>query len=135
MERPRLGKPEGSISIVKGHDGKAPGDYQPVPNCVVAHKDPAPHEFERFSLVYRPSIEQRHGEAADDDEAAAESEAITPPYYIWYRIGGGGGHSLHFKNLLVKHLIYLKTDCEEKFSILRMASFACSNDPRYQFII
>lgn len=90
------GNRKGMISIVNedasgglGDDGqelpaRAPGDYQAWPPCVVAGKDPAPHNRDPLRLTFHP--------------------IKGKTYSIWYRVGGGGGHRLEVSECTVRVL-------------------------------
>ena len=66
---------------------RAPGDYMPIPMCVVAMAQQcAPHVAEELHLSFRV-------------KKKAE-------YALWYRVGGGGGHRLAISDcrvFLVEH--------------------------------
>lgn len=79
------GNQKGMISVVRG-DGKAPGDYQPWDEAVVAGLEPAPHNITLESMEFRP------------DQGAA--------YSLWARVGGGGGHSLTVVAVKARVLAY-----------------------------
>lgn len=70
------GNQKGMVSVVdtsKG-DAGAPGDYKVWGECVVAGREPAPHQWSPLSLTFCPA------------------SVSSGPYSLWYRVGGGGGH-------------------------------------------
>ena len=84
------GNRKGMLSVVAGEDGEAPGDYQPWQPCVVAGREPAPHELSPLRLEFKPEIDTAAGGWL--------------PYRLFARVGGGGGHSLCVRHLAVREL-------------------------------
>ena len=78
------------MSIMR-NDEDAPRDFAPW-NGVVVGKSPAPRNWDRLTLSFRP----------EKETAGIE----TPRYVLWIKEGGGGGHQLYIRNLEVKVLAY-----------------------------
>jgi hypothetical protein len=83
------GNRKGMLSMV-ANGGRAPNEYKPWSEDVVAGAEPAPHEMEPMTLSFRP------GDETDPRQ----------PYSIWRRIGGGGGHRLRVRDLCVRVIAY-----------------------------
>lgn len=90
------GNQKGMVAIVaSGVDHRAPNDYCSPGPGVVAHKSPAPHEWDNFQLVFEPNPSHHLKNTTDGEEE----------YTIWIRRGDGGGHTLHLKNLQMSMLV------------------------------
>ena len=84
------GNRKGMLSVVKD-GGRAPNDYAAWGSDVIVGCEPAPHNYEKLDLCFRP---------ADD--------AVR--YQLFARAGGGGGHSLFVRKVQVRDLAIVDSE-------------------------
>jgi len=104
------GNRKGMLSIVKGN-GRAPDDYQPPSQDVLAYVEPSPHEYEHFELAFYPS------KYSPDEK-----------YSLWVRVGGGGGHELEVKDLSMRYLLHASYEDDNNNEILPADNINDHND-------
>ena len=84
------GNRKGMLSVVKD-GGRAPNDYAAWGSDVMVGCEPAPHNYEKLDLCFRPS-----------DDAVR--------YQLFARAGGGGGHSLFVRKVQVRDLAIVDSE-------------------------
>ena len=111
------------ISIVKG-DGRAPDDFQPPSQDILAFVDPSPHKYKHFQLIWYSC---KHS----PDEK----------YSLWARVGGDGGHQLTEKLFPLRYLFHASYEDDNSNYILSadntndLKLLFSSHKPNYFFFV
>ena len=95
------GNRKGMLSVVRD-GGRAPNDYAAWGSDVIVGCEPAPHNYEKLDLFFRPS-----------------TDAVR--YQLFARAGGGGGHALTARKVQVRDLAIVDSEA----ALERYKQYAC----------